>query len=83
MEALQQLIDADFDLPPRLFSARIITKDEMDMIIHRDLTSDRRSRVLLELMSVKSHEERRRFLNCLENTMQKHVVNYIRGNKGE
>ena len=81
MGDLKKIIDPDFGLLTKLFSCKIIKKNDLERI-EQEKTCEERNVSLLKLMMNKSSEDRMKFLDCLSDSMQRHVYNYICRNRG-
>jgi len=83
MNQLRTLIDTQFGLLEPLISNDVLTCDQVTVVRQKASYRDEAARKLLEEISkdpMSNEKKKEHFFNALDQTQQKHVSNYIRGN---
>jgi len=77
------MIDPEFLLPSELVRKDVLTEEERLEVKRIDLILQKRNDVLLNFVVQKNDAAQRRFLECLRETDQDHVCNYINCDGGK
>jgi len=76
-------LDSKFSgLVHKLFQEDVINRDEMDIINYEGISSNKNEK-LLSILSRKTKEQFDKFLDALDNSGQRHVLDLITGRKGQ
>ena len=81
MDCLKKIIDPDFGLLTNLYKCEVLGRNDLERIEHRE-TLEERNVLLLEQLINKPSKDRLKFLDCLVDSMQQHVYNYICRHRG-
>ena len=68
-------------LVSELFAAEVLSKEEMESV-NSEVMSFTQNEKLLSMLSRKSNDQFDKFLDALDNTLQRNVRNHITGRKG-
>ena len=75
-EALREMIDPDFGLPDILMEREVLTDDDRQTVESKD-SLQKRNDELLNLVLLKGNKAELQFIDCLLETDQHRVKNYI------
>ena len=81
-EDLKEMIDPDFTLPDKLLSELVLTDVERQNVRAKSSLQERND-VLLNFVRQKNEAAQRRFITCLSDTDQRHVVNFVNCDGGK
>jgi len=81
-EDLKEMVDPDFRLPAQLMSEEVLTDVERQNVKAGNSLQERND-VLLNFVLQKDEAAQRRFIICLNDTHQRHVVNFINCDGGK
>ena len=81
-EALKEMIDPSFTLPAKLLSELVLTDVERQNVRAKSSLQEQND-VLLNFVLQKNEAAQRRFITCLIDTDQRHVVNFVNCDGGK
>ena len=81
-EALKQMINPDSPLPEKLVNQEVLTDAERESV-QGENNREKRNDVLLKFVLQKNDAAKRRFLDCLHDTDQRHVRDFINCDGGK
>lgn len=76
---LQEILESNFELLPKLVSSGALTHDENEEI-EAERTTSRKNKALLDIIFENGKQQE--FITALRDSDQIHVVNWIEGNGG-